>query len=1340
MQTGYAQLGGYIPLPGQPATSAGIYASGAFNYAGPGITLRARAQYVPSSTPTNQDASGGLTNNNSVVYQGLNLSLPTNPNGLYIVSQNPDSAYLVETNPLYGAGSGIGSNYLLQVLGFDPAQLQKRLGDANYETQLVSNQLLAKTNNFILQGYATEADQMKGLMDNAASQHTGLGLAFGTALTADQASRVTHDLVWMVSTVVNGKTVLAPVVYLSSATRDMVLNGSVIAAHDVSINAQSLTNTGGTIQATNALAITTSGDITNTSGKILGGDVSLKSTAGSIVNQTTAEFFGNDITGRTVIGDTATIAATGNLNINAAKDVSVIGAVVKAGGDASIAAGRDVVFDTIQDKTAVTTAGSSSSTFSSSSWSKNEVNTKQIGSSLDTGGNLSIKSGNDVTVAGSKVNAGGNVAVDATNNLNVIDRQDVNQVTTTHSSSSTSVSASGSSVGVSSTTKTETVKTTTGTSVGSSISSGGDISLKAGKTVTVQGSDIAAAGDLDVTGKDVKVLAGQNTFDQTIDTKTTTVGMSVGVDVSAISQGIDMAKGNKPSAADIATLAAAAYGSGGVSVGVSSTTTTAHSQQSDTTARVSTFRSGGKTNVTAQNTATFEGAQVNAGGDINVKATDVNMVAARNTSSYTSESNTTGMNASLSTDPSAVARKAIADNVYSGGGGGVTLAKVKNTQTNTADNSDTGTVSSFNSGGSVTRTASNTINDQGTQIVAVGDFNQNAKTINMVASTDTTSHVTTVVTNTGTIGVSVNFEPVKAIKDLKGGDPRGLVGLASGPTLGVDGEYVRNDNTARSGSTTAVVGNVVAGGNINSTSSGTTTLQGANLISKGDTTIAAHDLVVAAAADTQRSSNNGNTVTVAARGEVGVTGKPGGSLSGTYATNQDQSNASQAVTGAIISGGNLTIKTTGDASFEGTTIQAAKDASIAAGGSVSMTAAKDTSDSSSSSKSLTVGVSASKGGSKGASVGVTVDNEHASSSDAVIGSIGAGNNLTISAGKNVTFEGTDISAGKDASISAVGNVNMLAATSTSSSDSRSISVGVSASQDKTSRHGGATVGVALAKADSTNQAGSSVAVGGNLNIRSGGVTTMQGTQADVGGKASIDAAGGVVKQDAINESSSSGLKVYAMVQVGGKRKGGDAASAEDTPTRSRSNAITEEGETTRPRSNAVTEAPAPVAKPSLLDSVKSHAKQAGEAAVSAKNSAKQKKNSSSIPLAGATKSDKSDSSSTSVDIREGAAANVSKLPLVANVLAQPAVSAAVQVTTDLAAPLAKYGSQAAIPDSVKRDILTKAGTPIPAGANLDDLLTKTLADGKVAAANGLAGANITTEQQSELLQSMGMSN
>jgi len=396
----------------------------------------------------------------------------------------------------------------------------------------------------------------------------------------------------------------------------------------------------------------------------------------------------------------------------------------------------------------------------------------------------------------------------------------------------------------------------------------------------------------------------------------------------------------------------------------------------------------------------------------------------------------------------------------------------------------------------------------------------------------------------------------------------------------------------------------------------------------------------------------------------------------------------------------LNIQTTGDASFEGTTLQAANDASIVAGGSVNMTAAKDSSDASSSNNSLSVGVSASKAGSQGASVGVTDDNTSNTSSTAVIGSIAAGNNLTISAGKNIGFEGTDITAGQNASISAVGDVNMLAATSTSSSDSQSVSVGVSASQDKTSRHAGANVGVALAKADATQQTGSNVTVGGNLNISSGGVATLQGTQADVGGKASIDATGGVVKTDAVNESSSSGLKVYAIAQVGSKR-----GTTEATPA---TNAAA-------PSSPTETSTPSAVeSKPTLLDTVKSYGKKAGEAATSAKNAAKQKKNSTSFAGAIVVATDSSDNSATGVVIREGTAATVPEAAQVAKTAVPAVVAATVPVATSLTESLARYGSQAAIPDSVKREILTKAGIAIPSGANLDAMLNQTMAEIKPA--------------------------
>src|SRR3546814_16379226 len=93
-------------------------------------------------------------------------------------------------------------------------------------------------------------------------------------------------MVWMVETQVNGEKVLAPIVYLSAATKSMFDKGdATIAANEANMNLTSLTNTGGTIEGSDTLSITSQSDITNTSGMIKGGDVSLTSTDGSIVNQ-----------------------------------------------------------------------------------------------------------------------------------------------------------------------------------------------------------------------------------------------------------------------------------------------------------------------------------------------------------------------------------------------------------------------------------------------------------------------------------------------------------------------------------------------------------------------------------------------------------------------------------------------------------------------------------------------------------------------------------------------------------------------------------------------------------------------------------------------------------------------------------------------------------------------------------------------------------------------------------------------------------------------------------------------------------------------------------------------
>lgn len=1292
-------------------------------------------------------AASGLTTvvgANGVPFTGPNLALPTSPNGLYVPAAPNNTQYLVETNPLFVSGSAFGSNYLAQRLGFDTETVQKRLGDANYEAKLVRDQLVAQTNNYLLGGYTREADQMKALLDNAASQSAALGLSFGTALSAEQAGKLTEDMVWMVETSVNGQKVLAPVVYLSAATRAAVLNGSVISARDVRIEGDTLVNQGGTIVASNDLTVKTRGDITNTGGTIRANTVALTSTEGSIVNETAAVFRGDDTYGRTTIGPTGTIEARDSLALDAARDVRVIGADLAAGGNATIKAGNDVVFDTIQDKRADTVAGSTGDGRNGTVWSRNEVDVKQIGANVSSGGNLSITSGNDVTVAGSTVKADGKVGIDAGRDLKIVDRQDLNKVTDMKKEISSGFTAKGGAVGYARTDTSETTKTTTGTSVGSTITSGGDTSLSAGKTLTVRGSDVAAGGDLAVHATDVKLLAGQDTYEQTIDKKTTTTGVSVGVDLAMVKSIGDLASGGT-SVAEVARAAADVAGNQGVSLSLTHSTTSTHSQESNSTARVSSLTSGGKTSVTAGNNAMFEGTRVVAGGDIDVKANTIDILEARNKSSYNVQSETTGLNVSVSADPMAMTRKAVAENLYSGGGEGVKLATVENTQRDLKSNSDKSTVASFTSGGSITREATDVLTERGAQFTAAGDLVQRGKEINQLAAIDTSNHEETVTVNKGSIGVSVDFETTKAFNDLKGGKPGSAAGLLGGPTIGMDANYTRTSDTTSTQTTAAQAGNLVAGGKIITESSGATRMEGTRLSSGGDTSITAGSLQVDAARNTTTSTSNGSKINVDARVELGVTGDVGAKLGAGYTTTDGSNMGSQAVTGSIAAGGNLTIKTTGDARFEGTQLAAAKDASIDAGGRVDMVSADSTASTSASTRAVSAEVNASKGSGgakKGAGVNVKVEDESTGSTTAQVGSIQAGNNLTIKAKNDLTLVGTTVGAGNDVTLGSDANVNLLAAKSSTDSDSTKVDAGLSGSRTAKAQSVTAKAGVGVSDASTTTEKGSDLVAGNKLVINSGGKTDMQGTQIDAGQSAEINATGGLTTRDAVSTSSQHGVQVDAYVQVAGKRSAEEPTSRprsgavdESQPTRARADAV--DAPATRERGTTVTEAPE---QTSTWTKVKEGAVKVKDGAVSAKNTAKDLKSTTSLPLAWASKTDESDSQSTAVAIRTGDAADTGRLAQPVNLMALPAVKSAVQLNAALAAPLAQYGSQAAIPDTVKRAVLQQAGVAIPPGADLNALLKQTQSAGKDAAIQGLSTSNLNAEQHAAALKQLGLGN
>ncbi len=147
------------------------------------------------------------------------FSLRQSSSGLFTVNSNASHPYLIETNPLFASMSGfLNSNYLLQGLGYDPQQAQKRLGDGLYEQRLIEQAVIARTGKRFLDGLTSNDDQFRYLMDNGIASKKSLSLSLGVSLTAEQVAALTHDIVWLEEREVQGEKVLVPILYLAQAT------------------------------------------------------------------------------------------------------------------------------------------------------------------------------------------------------------------------------------------------------------------------------------------------------------------------------------------------------------------------------------------------------------------------------------------------------------------------------------------------------------------------------------------------------------------------------------------------------------------------------------------------------------------------------------------------------------------------------------------------------------------------------------------------------------------------------------------------------------------------------------------------------------------------------------------------------------------------------------------------------------------------------------------------------------------------------------------------------------------------------------------------------------------
>ncbi|MFK3774467.1 DUF637 domain-containing protein [Pseudomonas sp. NPDC089406] len=435
--------------------------------------------------------------------------LPEGDYGLFTRSRNPAGQYLVESNPaLTDLSQFMSSDYLLGLLDYDLTDASRRLGDGRYETRLVADAVRTQTGQrFLAEGLGNDYEQFRYLMDNAIASKDALGLSVGVGLTSEQVAALTHDIVWMEERVVDGQSVLTPVLYLAKVDSRNLRGASLVQGRDVQLfSGADLTNVGtlrasenlsalsggnlyqgGLAQANDQLSLMATQSIRNAlAGEIRGDKVELTSLTGQILNDRTAISVSIGGGSQTRVDAGASIVAGSQLSLSAGTDLTNKGQI-SSGGDASLTAGGDIHLLAVQDRT-----------FTQEALRRGlrvEESITQLGSSVTAEGYLSLQAGNDINLLASTAKAGDSLFVDAGHNVNLLSAADEHNLDSTYKKGRKKVHEVDNQ----------------SRQVGSALSAGDYLGIEAGNDVTLSASSLNAGGDAYVyAGNQLSLLAGQN--------------------------------------------------------------------------------------------------------------------------------------------------------------------------------------------------------------------------------------------------------------------------------------------------------------------------------------------------------------------------------------------------------------------------------------------------------------------------------------------------------------------------------------------------------------------------------------------------------------------------------------------------------------------------------------------------------------------------------------------------------------------------------------------------------------------------------------------------------------
>ncbi|HEY4353701.1 MAG TPA: filamentous hemagglutinin N-terminal domain-containing protein, partial [Paraburkholderia sp.] len=493
-----------------------------------------------------------------------NLSIPQG--GLFSAATGPGASYLIETNPAFtNRKAFISSDYYLQQLGLNPQTTAKRLGDGFYEQQLVRNQVTSLTGKAVLGPYTDLQSMYQSLLDAGASLAKAFELPLGMSLSPEQVEALTSNVIIMETQVVDGQSVLVPVVYLAKASQQN-MNGPLIAATDIDIrNAQTFTNSGtmqagntlsiqgsqisnafGTLQSGGLMSLATRGNVDLTSATVNAGSLALNAGGDLLLNTAVRTVDQVSATGATrtstTLGPMANLNVVGNAAIVTGGNFEQNAGNVNVGGNLGMAVGGNYDIGSVQ-------TGEHKIVERANGVSNTHLN-QTTGSSINVGGVSQIGVSGDLTATGARINLDGGGVVAANGNVNL---QAAKTTSTTDSNSSGSDSHGSYS---------EALHRSDDTLTATTLNAGNSLTVASGKDINVTGSAIsldqgtatlAAAGNVNIGAatethvensqeqhKHSNVVSGKEVSSSSNATATLSQGSMVSADAVTIASGKDI--------------------------------------------------------------------------------------------------------------------------------------------------------------------------------------------------------------------------------------------------------------------------------------------------------------------------------------------------------------------------------------------------------------------------------------------------------------------------------------------------------------------------------------------------------------------------------------------------------------------------------------------------------------------------------------------------------------------------------------------------------------------------------------------------------------------------------